>query len=135
MNLITSLIVSALATLCHTMYTEKQQKLLNDIAEECAAKLDMELTYDYMQRFIYSGDLPDDAMSKKFIICTQKKIVEMDADGKIQSQKIIDNFADNHDIRALTEVILKCSSVEGDTVEEKVYNFYKCLWIEKNFDL
>ncbi|XP_058818707.1 uncharacterized protein LOC131681735 [Topomyia yanbarensis] len=136
MNFIASLIFLGLAASCLAAYTEKQQALLADVVGKCALELGVTLNSDLIERSKSSGNpFPDNEKSKSFVACFLTKTGALTADGKIQKQKFIDFLSEGHDANAVAEVVEKCAGVEGDTVEDKGYNFHKCFWAEKKFEL
>ncbi|XP_058448381.1 uncharacterized protein LOC131428443 isoform X2 [Malaya genurostris] len=134
MNYFTSIIFSGLAALCLADYTEKQLQTINFIVGKCAQEQDIELNSDFTKQWMYTGLLfPDEEISKKFAVCTLRALDGIDADGTIQSQLLIDLLADGHDVQIITDHINECNTGEGDTIEDRGYNFYKCFWGEKSF--
>ncbi|XP_058448370.1 uncharacterized protein LOC131428432 [Malaya genurostris] len=114
-------------------YTEKQLEILSDIAKKCALELAMELNSDVIDTFNYSGNLTDDEDSKRYVACALTTMGAIDTEGKNQGRKFIDDFSEGHDIEVLTKIVQKCSMVDGDTIEDRGYNFYKCFWTENLF--
>ncbi|XP_058448377.1 uncharacterized protein LOC131428440 [Malaya genurostris] len=117
-------------------YTEKQQEMFNFIVGKCAEEQDIELNSDFTEQWEYTGFLfPDEDKSKRFAICLARKIDVLDDDGMIKTDVFIGLLADGHDVQVLTELVNKCNTNEGDTIEDRAYNFYKCFWAEKTFDM
>ncbi|XP_058448388.1 uncharacterized protein LOC131428449 [Malaya genurostris] len=136
MHFLTSSIWFGLAALCLALYTEKQEQSLNVIIEKCAEEQGIELSNEFTEHWKYTGDLfPDEEKSKKFALCSQRMINMWNADGTSNIQAMIDFLADGHDVQAVTEATQKCNTDEGDTIEDKGYNFYKCFFAERIFDL
>ncbi|XP_058448364.1 uncharacterized protein LOC131428426 [Malaya genurostris] len=135
MTLIKSLIVLGIVALCQADYTAKQEKTIDDIAEQCGMDMDLNLNDDFVEMFKSTGNVPDEDDTQAFITCFLNKIGAMDDDGNIVSDKFIDFESDGHDLEAVKEVVEKCANVEGDSINEKGYNFYRCFWDEKKYDI
>ncbi|XP_058448382.1 uncharacterized protein LOC131428443 isoform X3 [Malaya genurostris] len=135
MNYFTSIIFSGLAALCLADYTEKQLQTINFIVGKCAQEQDIELNSDFTKQWMYTGLLfPDEEISKKFAVCLDRAIGVLDADGTFKPQVLIDLMADGHDVQIITEHINKCITGEGDTIEDRGYNFYKCYWGDESYN-
>ncbi|XP_058448360.1 uncharacterized protein LOC131428423 [Malaya genurostris] len=132
---IKSLIILGLVVLCQANYTEKQEQMLDDIAEQCGMDMGIKLNDDFVQLFKFTGDLPNDDDSQEFITCALHKIDAVDEDGYVIADKFVDFESDGHDLDAVKEVVEKCAKVEGDSVNERGYNFYKCFWDEKKYEI
>ncbi|XP_058448362.1 uncharacterized protein LOC131428425 [Malaya genurostris] len=136
MKSIASLIFVGLAAMCLAEYTAKQQEILAEVVGKCAVELGVKINKDLIERSKSSGNpFPEDENSKKFVACFLNKTGVLTADGKIQTEKFIAFLSEGHDAKAVTEVAEKCATVEGDTIEDKGYNFHKCFWAEKKFEL
>ncbi|XP_058448386.1 uncharacterized protein LOC131428447 [Malaya genurostris] len=136
MSFFSSLTLLGLAYLCLAEFTDEQQEHLNQNVEKCADKLGIELNSDFMEQWKYTGNLfPDEEKSKMFAICLLYTIAALDADETINTQNVIDFYADGHDVQALTELVQECNISEGINIEDTAYNFYKCFWTRKTFQL
>ncbi|XP_053692188.1 uncharacterized protein LOC128740650 [Sabethes cyaneus] len=134
--LISTAVVALVVASCWAAYTEKQQAELADYIAKCAIELKVTLGSDLLERSKSGGNpFPDNENTKKFVVCFMTKTGVLMADGTIATQKFIDFLAEGHDVNAITEVVEKCAKVEGDTPEDKGYNFHKCFWAEKKFEL
>ncbi|XP_058455255.1 uncharacterized protein LOC131432767 isoform X2 [Malaya genurostris] len=136
MNFFTISIVLGLSALCQAGYTEKQTQSLNFIIGECAKEQGIELNSDFTEQWKYTGDLfPDEEKSKQFAVCLDHKMGVLGADGTIESQVLIDFLAEGHDVQPLTELVQHCAESDGDSAEDRLYEFYKCFWAEITFEL
>lgn len=84
----------------------------------------------------YEGVLfNDDRKNKQFIACFLTKMGAVSEDGKILGSKLLEFMADEHDESNLKGTVEKCVAVEGDTLEDRAYNFHKCFWAERMDEL
>ncbi|XP_058448385.1 uncharacterized protein LOC131428446 [Malaya genurostris] len=134
MNYFTSLFFSGLVALCLAEYSEKQKQTQSYIVGKCAEEQDIKLNSDFAKQWMYTGLLYPDEISKKYAVCLDRAIGVMDADGTINPQPLIDFLADRYDVQIITEHINKCNTGEGDTIEDRGYNFYKCYWGDMSFN-
>ncbi|XP_058448366.1 uncharacterized protein LOC131428428 [Malaya genurostris] len=135
MNFLASVTLLGLAAFTLAALTPEQQEEADMAIGQCATDLGFQLDGDIIVIVKYNGTLfPGDENSKEFLACALKQIDVLTDDG-IQIEKYIDFLSEGHDVQALSEVINKCATVDGDTVTDKGYNFYKCFWDTKDFDL
>ncbi|XP_058453448.1 uncharacterized protein LOC131431634 [Malaya genurostris] len=135
MNFLTSLICLSLTT-ASLAYTENQKLTLNYITGKCTEKLDIEFNGDFTEQWSNTGVLfPDEEKSKKFAYCIESMVDAVEADGMINTQNLVAFLSDSHDVQAMMELIDECNTGEGDTPEDKVYNFYKCFWNNISFEM
>lgn len=59
----------------------------------------------------------------------------LDTEGVIQTQVIVNYFKDNFDEQLLKKLMHTCGQPEGETTEDKTWNFYNCCFINKEFDI
>ncbi|XP_055550826.1 uncharacterized protein LOC129733198 [Wyeomyia smithii] len=137
MKVLTCLVfVGLVIASCSADYTPKQQAFLADIIAKCAVDLKVTLGSDLLERSKSGKNpFPDNEKTKSFVICFMTKTGVLSPDGTIATQKFIDFLAEGHDVKAITDVVQKCAKVEGATPEDKAYNFHKCFWEEKTFEL
>ncbi|XP_058448383.1 uncharacterized protein LOC131428445 [Malaya genurostris] len=135
MNYFTSLFFSGLVALCLAEYSEKLKQTQNFIVGKCAKEQGIELNSDFTKQWVYTGLLfPDEEISRIFAVCLVGAIGMMDADGTINPQPLIDFLADTYDFQIITEHMNKCNTGDGDTIEDRGYNFYKCFCGDKSFN-
>nr|XP_019536406.2 uncharacterized protein LOC109407706 [Aedes albopictus] len=116
--------------------TQKQHETIKDIAIVCARELEITLDDAFLQPGIYEGVLfKDDRKNKQFIACFLTKMGAVSADGKILGDKLLEFMTEDHDDSSLKSTIEKCVAVEGDTLEDRAYNFHKCFWEERMDEL
>ncbi|XP_058448361.1 uncharacterized protein LOC131428424 [Malaya genurostris] len=136
MNFIGNVILLGLVTLCLAKYTEKQNQFTADVYAKCAIELAMVIDSDFIERSKITGNVfTNDEASKKLLACWYTQAGMIDSDGNIRVQALVDYLSEGRDVQALTDVVEKCATVDGDTVEDKAYNFEQCFWKELTFEL
>ncbi|XP_058448365.1 uncharacterized protein LOC131428427 [Malaya genurostris] len=135
MNSIAIVMTLALAVLSQAEFSPEQQMIMDAFIGKCSEESDKQLDGDILVLYKYNGTyFPDDESSKKFVACT---LMEIDAlvDGEIQQENYINFLSEGHDFPSLAGITDICARVDGDTNVDKGYNFYKCVWAAKDFDL
>nr|XP_029708676.1 uncharacterized protein LOC115255057 [Aedes albopictus] len=128
--------VAVVASLCSAEYSKKEIKGILNGARECVSQLKIGPDAStFVQGVMYNRDVKNDIKTKKYIKCVMDSMGLLDSDGAIQTQVIVDYFKDNYDEQLLKKLMKTCGQPEGETVEEKTWNFYNCCFANKEFDI
>lgn len=134
--------------------TPKQHARIKEISEICEEELIITLDESFLKPEPYDGSIlfNDDNKTKvytfglirlwkqasksrfhfqMFVACFLTKLGAVSPDGMILASKLLEFMAEGNVAAELEDAVVKCAAVEGDSLEDRAYNFHKCYLAER----
>ncbi|XP_065080013.1 uncharacterized protein LOC135702885 [Ochlerotatus camptorhynchus] len=106
-----------------------------EVTKQCYKKLDIPFDSDLVERVMYNRNMLEDQTTKKFANCMLAGLGLWESEGVIDRDAVVNFMAMKYDAKEVRDIVGKCFRPTGETQEDKAYNYFKCVFKNKTFEL
>uniref|UniRef100_A0A023EG24 Putative cpij001872 odorant-binding protein 56a n=1 Tax=Aedes albopictus TaxID=7160 RepID=A0A023EG24_AEDAL len=136
MNLFVLFFNVACLAACWAGYTDNQWNQLQLKSEKCRKQLQLPEDSDIPAR-AHRGDVTmATELFKKFVHCESSSMGFVDENGLPIKKTLVDFMTEGHNNTLVQELVDRCAGGDlGEQPHERAFNYYKCFWTQKKFEV
>ncbi|XP_055599029.1 uncharacterized protein LOC129748429 [Uranotaenia lowii] len=129
-------LICAAILACQAAYSSRQSAELATQAPPCYTELNQEETKEFHKR-AQTGDVTaDDEHYKKYVACYMRNLKIVDTEGRIKKPELIEFLGEGRDPHQLRAVVDLCAEQnQGNTPDDRSFDFHRCFWTKKEFQM